>query len=40
MKNFILGFISLFLIITYVFSPLGFVLFKKWLDLESKGEDE
>jgi len=38
MKNFILGIISMFLIITFIFTPLGFILFKKWLDLKSKGE--
>ena len=38
MKNFILGFISMFLIITFIFMPLGFIIFNKWLDLESKGE--
>ena len=34
-----LGFISLFLIITCVFSPLGFVLFEKWLDLKSERKE-
>jgi len=38
MKNLVLGVISMFLIITFIFMPLGFILFKKWLDLESKGE--
>ena len=40
MKNFILCFTSLFLILTGVFSPFGFILFYKWLELESKGDDE
>ena len=38
MKNFIIGFISLSLIITFIFMPVGFYLFNVWLDLESKGE--
>ena len=39
MKNFVLGVISMFLIIIFIFMPLGIILFKKWLDLESKGDE-
>lgn len=38
MKNFILGFISIFLILSFILMPLGYYLFNIWLDLESKGE--
>lgn len=30
----LLGLISLYLIISIIFMPLGVILFKKWLDLE------
>lgn len=34
----LLGVISLILIVSFIFMPLGFILFEKWLDLESKGK--